>query len=165
MIVAFCESEVDGRFGAFVQFALDAFVLSHATLLKIAHDTFQFQELLGTDRIARLFDMFPVGKLSAFAFAFAIAIVCMPIAVSSHGRIALTMVILELTLTTDHSLLELGCLTCARRLRRVSDGVALLTRMKQTVGTLLSMTNYVAELAEVRAVPGEIVTAMSADHR
>ena len=24
----------------------------------------QFQELLGTDRIARLFDMFPVGKLS-----------------------------------------------------------------------------------------------------
>jgi hypothetical protein len=37
--------------------------------------------------------------------------------------------------------------------------------MKQTVGTLLSMTNYVAELAEVRAVPGVmIVTAMSADH-
>ena len=48
----------------------------------------------------------------------------------------------------------------------MSDGVALLTHMKQTVGTLLSMTNYVAELAEVRAVPGVmIVTAMSAYHR
>ena len=46
--------------------------------------------------------------------AFVIAIVGMPIAVSSHGRIALTMVILELTLTTNHLLLELGCLTCAR---------------------------------------------------
>ncbi len=34
--------------------------------------------------------------------AFVIAIVGMPIAVSSHGRIALTMVILGLTLTTDH---------------------------------------------------------------
>ena len=94
--------------------------------------------------------------------AFVIAIVGMLIAVSSHGRIALTMVILELTLTTDQPLLELGCLTCARR---VSDGVTLLTHMKQTVGTLLSMTNYVAELAEVRTVPGVmIVTAMSADH-
>ena len=94
--------------------------------------------------------------------AFIIAIVGMPIAVSNHGRIALTMVILEHTLTTDHSLLELGCLTCARR---VSDGFALATRMKLTVGTLLFMTCYVAELAEIRAVPGEmIVTAMSADH-
>ena len=63
MIVIFCESEVDGRFGAFVQFALDAFVLSHAILLEIARDTFQFQQLFGTDRIARLFDMFPIGKL------------------------------------------------------------------------------------------------------
>ena len=27
----------------------------------------QFQELFGTDRIARLFDMFPVGKLSELA--------------------------------------------------------------------------------------------------
>ena len=51
---------------------------------------------------------------SVALIAFVIAIVGMPIAVSSHGRIALTMVILELTLTTDHSLLELGCLTCAR---------------------------------------------------
>ena len=100
---------------------------------------------------------------SVALIAFVIAIVGMPIAVSSHGRIALTMVILGLTLTTDHSLLELGCLTCARR---VSDGVALATHMKLTVGTLLSMTNYLAELAEVRAVLGEmIVTAMSADHR
>ena len=95
--------------------------------------------------------------------ALVIVFVGMPIAVSSHGRVALTMVILGLTLTTDHSLLELGCLTCARR---VSDGVALATHMKLTVGTLLSMTNYLAELAEVRAVLGEmIVTAMSADHR
>jgi hypothetical protein len=95
--------------------------------------------------------------------AFVIAIVGMPIAVSSHGRIALTMVILGLTLTTDHSSLELGCLTCARR---VSDGVALATNMKLTVGSLLSMTNYLAELAEIRAVLGAmIVTTMSADHR
>ena len=94
--------------------------------------------------------------------AFVIVIVGMLIAASSHGRIALTMVILELTLTTDHSLLELGCLTCARR---VSDGVALATHMKLTVGTLRSMTNYLAELAEIRAVPGAmIVTTMSADH-
>ena len=34
--------------------------------------------------------------------AFVIAIVGKRIAVSSHGRIALTMVILVLTLTTDH---------------------------------------------------------------
>jgi hypothetical protein len=87
----------------------------------------------------------------------------MPITVSSHGRIALTKVILGLTLTTDHSLLMLGCLTCARR---VSDGVAFATHMKLTVGTLLSMTNYLAELAEIRAALGAmIVTAMSADHR
>ena len=64
VIVIFCESEVDRRFGAFVQFAFDALVFSHAILLEIARDTFQFQKLLGTDRIARLFDMFPVGKLS-----------------------------------------------------------------------------------------------------
>ena len=95
--------------------------------------------------------------------AFVIVIVGMPIAVSSHRRIALTMVVLGLTLTADHSLLELGCLTCARR---VSDGFALATHMKLTVGTLLFMTYYLAELAEVRAVLGEmIVTAMSADHR
>jgi hypothetical protein len=94
--------------------------------------------------------------------AFVIVIVGMAIAVSSHGRIALTMVILGLTLTTDQPLLELGCLTCARR---VSDALAFATHMKETVGTLLSMTNYVAELAEVRAVSGVmIVTAMSADH-
>jgi hypothetical protein len=64
VIVIFCESEVDGRFGAFVQFAFDAFVLSHAIFLEIARDTLQFEELLGIDRIARLFDVFPVGKLS-----------------------------------------------------------------------------------------------------
>ena len=97
--------------------------------------------------------------------AFVIVFVGMPIAVSSHGRVALTMVILGLTLTgtTDHSLLELGCHTCARR---VSDGVALLAHMKLTVGGLLSMTNYLAELAEIRAVLGAmtIVTTMSADH-
>ena len=64
MIVICCESEVDGRFGAFVQFAVDTFVLSHAILLEFARDAFQFQELFGTDRITRLFDMLPVGKLS-----------------------------------------------------------------------------------------------------
>ena len=149
MIVAFCESEVDGRFGAFVQFALDAFVLSHATLLKIAHDTFQFQELLGTDRIVRLFDMLPVGKLSAFAFAFVIAIVGMPIAVSSHGRIALNMVILGHTLTTDHSLLKLGCLTCARR---VSDALAFATLTERAFGSFLSMAGYLAQRAVIRTI-------------
>ena len=93
---------------------------------------------------------------------FVIAIVGMPIAVGSHGRIALIMVILELTLTTDHSLQELGCLTCARR---VPDGIALATHMELTVGTLLAMTNYLAELAEIRAILGPmIVTTMSADH-
>ena len=92
--------------------------------------------------------------------AFVIAIVGMPIAVSSHGRFALTMLILGLTLTTGRSLLEPGCFTCARR---VSDGVALLTHMKLTVGTLLSMTNYLAELAKVQAVArAMIVTTMSA---
>ena len=94
--------------------------------------------------------------------AFLIIIVGMPIAVSSHGRIALNMVLLGLTLTTDHSLMELGGLACARR---VSDGVALATHMKLTVGPLLTMTYYLAELAEIRAVPGAmIVTTMSADH-
>ena len=95
--------------------------------------------------------------------AFVIVFVGMPIAVSSHGRVALTKVILGLTLTTDHSLLELGCLTCARR---VSDGVALATHMKLTAGSLRTMTYYLAELAEIRAVLGAmtIVTTMSADH-
>jgi hypothetical protein len=52
------------------------------------------------------------------------------------------------------------------RARRVSDGVALASHMKLTVGTLRSMTNYLAELAEIRAVLGTmIVTTMSADHR
>ena len=104
-----------------------------------------------------------VGLISSVELiAFVIVFVGMLIAVSSHGRVALTMVILGLTLTTDHSLLELGCLTCARR---VSDGVALATHMKLTVGGLLSMTNYLAELAEIRAVLGAmIVTTMSADH-
>ena len=78
-----------------------------------------------------------------------IAIFGMSITVSSHGRIALTMFILRLTLTTDHSLLELGCLTCARR---VPDGVALVTHMKLTVGTLLSMTNYLAQRAVIRTI-------------
>jgi hypothetical protein len=37
--------------------------------------------------------------------------------------------------------------------------------MKLTVGSLLSMTNYLAELAEIRAVlRAMIVTTMSADH-
>ena len=95
--------------------------------------------------------------------ALVIVFVGMPIAVSSHERVALTQVILGLTLTTDHSLLELGCLTCARR---VSNGVALATHMKLTVGTLLTMTYYLAELADIRAVLGAmtIVTTMSADH-
>jgi hypothetical protein len=95
--------------------------------------------------------------------AFLIIIVGMPIALSSHGLIALNTVLLGLTLTTDQSLLELGCFTCARR---VSDDVALATHMKLTVGSLLSMTNYLAELAEIRAVLGAmIVTTRSADHR
>ncbi len=49
----------------------------------------------------------------------------------------------------------------------MSDGVALATHMKLTVGSLLSMTNYLAELAEIRAVLRAImmiVTTMSADH-
>jgi hypothetical protein len=38
--------------------------------------------------------------------------------------------------------------------------------MKLTVGSLLSMTNYLAELAEIRAVlRAMIVTTMSTDHR
>ena len=95
--------------------------------------------------------------------AFVIVFVGMPIAVSSHWRIALIMVVHGPSFITDHSLQESGCLTCTRR---VPDGVALATHMKLTVGGLLSMTNYLAELAEVRAVLGEmIVTAMSADHR
>ena len=73
------------------------------------------------------------------------------------------MVILELTLTTDQPMLELGALHA--RAECPTSGVTLPTHMKQAVGTLLSMTNYVAELAEVRAVPGVmIVTAMSAGH-
>ena len=94
--------------------------------------------------------------------AFLIIIVGMRIAVSSHGRIALNMVLLGLMLTTDHSLLELGCLASTRR---VPDGFAFATLMKLTVGTLLTMTNYLAELAEIRAPPSAmIVTTMSADH-
>jgi hypothetical protein len=95
--------------------------------------------------------------------AFLIIIVGMPTAVSSHGRIALNMVDpSRLTLTTDHSLLELECLTCARR---VSDGVALATHMKLTVGTLPFMASYLAEHAEIRAVVGAMIeTTMSADH-
>ena len=47
----------------------------------------------------------------------------------------------------------------------MSDGVALATHTKLTVGSLLSMTNYLAELAEIRAVlRAMIVTTMSADH-
>ena len=48
----------------------------------------------------------------------------------------------------------------------MSDGVALATtHMKLTVGSLLSMTNYLAELAEIRAVlRAMIVTTMSTDH-
>ena len=47
----------------------------------------------------------------------------------------------------------------------MSDGVALDTHMKLTVGSLLSMTNYLAELAEIRAVlRAMIVTTMSTDH-
>jgi len=47
----------------------------------------------------------------------------------------------------------------------VSDGVALAAHMKLTVGSLLSMTNYLAELAEIRAVlRAMIVTTMSTDH-
>ena len=80
--------------------------------------------------------------------AFVIVFVSMPIAVSSHGRVpltvALTMVILGLTLTTDLLLLELGGITCARR---GSNGVALVTHMKLTVCTPLTMTYYLAELA------------------
>ncbi len=46
----------------------------------------------------------------------------------------------------------------------MSDGVALATHMKLTVGSLLSTTNYLAELAEIRAVlRAMIVTTMSAD--
>ena len=153
--------------------------------------------------------------------AFVVVIVGMPIAVSSHGRIALTTVILGLKLTTDHSLLAAwvpymrapsvrrcctsyphetdswhssvddqlprrackssGSRSCDDRdhndayhrqrisvtgARRVSDGVALAAHMKPTVGILRSMTNYPAELAEIRAVLGAmIVTTMSADHR
>jgi hypothetical protein len=49
-------------------------------------------------------------------------------------------------------------LTCARR---VSDGVALATHMKLTVGSLLFMTYYLAELAVIRAVPGEMIVTAS----
>ena len=78
-----------------------------------------------------------------------IAIFGMPIAVNNHGRIALTMVILRLTLTTDHSLLELGCLTCARR---VSDALAFATLSERAFRTLLSMTGYVAQRAVIRTI-------------
>jgi hypothetical protein len=81
--------------------------------------------------------------------AFVIAIVGMLIAVSSHGRIALTMVILGLTLTTDQPLLELGCLTCARR---VSDALAFATLTEPAFGTLLSMTGYLAQRAVIPTI-------------
>ena len=81
--------------------------------------------------------------------AFVIAIGGMVIAVSSHGRIALTMVILGLTLTTDHSLLELGCLTCACR---VSDALAFATLTERAFGTFLSMTGYLAQRAVIRTI-------------
>ena len=73
----------------------------------------------------------------------------MLIAASSHGRIALNMVLLGLTLTTDHSLLELGCLTCARR---VSDALAFATLTERAFGTLLSMTGYLAQRAVIRTI-------------
>ena len=79
--------------------------------------------------------------------AFVIAIVGMAIAVNSHGRIALTMVILGLTLTTDHSLLELGCRTCACR---VSDALAFATLTERAFGKLLSVTSYLAQRAVIR---------------
>ena len=61
-------------------------------------------------------------------------------------------VVLSMMAPFSRALLNMACVT-----RR---------HMKLTVGTLLSMTNYLAELAEIRAVLGEmIVTAMSADHR
>ena len=81
--------------------------------------------------------------------AFVIAIGGMVIAVSSHGRIALTMVILGLTLTTDHSLLELGCLTCACR---VSDALAFATLTERAFGAFLSMTGYLAQRAVIRTI-------------
>ena len=81
--------------------------------------------------------------------AFVLAMVGMVIAVSSHGRIALTMVILGLTLTTDHSLLELGCLTCACR---VSDALAFATLTERAFGTFLSMTGYLAQRAVIRTI-------------
>ena len=78
-----------------------------------------------------------------------IAIFGMPITVSSHGRIALTMVILGLTHTTDHSLLELGCLTCARR---GSDALAFATLTERIFGKLLSVTSYLAQRAVIRTI-------------
>ena len=86
---------------------------------------------------------------SVESIAFLVIIVGMPIAVSSHGRIALNMVLLGLTLTTDHLLLELGCLTCARR---VSDALAFATRTERAFRTLLSMTCYVAQRAVIRTI-------------
>ncbi len=59
------------------------------------------------------------------------------------------MVILGLTLTTDHSLLELGCLTCACR---VSDALAFATLTERAFGTFLSMTGYLAQGAVIRII-------------
>ena len=96
--------------------------------------------------------------------AFVIAIVGMLIAVSSHGRIALTTVILGLKLTTDHSLL--AAWVPYMRAPSVRRCCTCVTHMKLTVGSLLLMTNYLAELAEIRAVArAMIVTTMSAYHR
>jgi hypothetical protein len=90
----------------------------------------------------------------------------MPIAISSHGRIALTMVILGLRHTTDHSLLELGCLTCARR---GSDALAFATLTERAFGKLLSVTSYLAQRAVIRTIaaagPMRLRAAMSAYHR
>jgi hypothetical protein len=93
-----------------------------------------------------------ISSFELIAFVTGIAIVGMAIAVSSHGRIALTMVILGLTLTTDHPLLELGCLTCACR---VSDALALMafaTLTERAFGTFLSMTGYLAQRAVIRTI-------------
>ena len=86
---------------------------------------------------------------SVALIAFVIVIVGMLIAACSHGRIALTMVTLGLTLTMDHLLLELGCLTCARR---VSDALAFATLTERAFRTLLSMTCYVAQRAVIRTI-------------
>ena len=61
----------------------------------------------------------------------------------------MTMVTLGLTLTMDHLLLELGCLTCARR---VSDALAFATLTERAFGKLLSVTSYLAQRAVIRTI-------------